>query len=134
MSRSPGRFEMDGKGCAKAVTEPGTAIDVPKVLDDRQVRFFVEQGYLAVPDLIAPAEVEELRRDVVRLARGDYGGTGIPEVPEDATDDEVVGSILCIHQPHYLSPVMEKYVRHPKICGALSQIVAAHLPFWDGSV
>ena len=50
------------------------------------------------------------------------------------SDQAVLESILCIHQPHYVSPVIEKYVRHPKICGALSQITAAHLPFWDGSV
>jgi len=29
---------------------------------------------------------------------------------------------------------MRKYIQHPKICGVLSQITAAHLPFWDGSV
>jgi hypothetical protein len=50
------------------------------------------------------------------------------------SDDEALQNILCIHQPHYISPVMEKYVRHPKICGVLSQITAAHLPWWDGSV
>ena len=41
---------------------------------------------------------------------------------------------IAIHQPHYISPVMLRYVKHPAICGALSQITAAHLPFWDGSV
>src|SRR5438477_1086308 len=117
-----------------AVTERPAALEVPQVLDDRQVRFFVEQGYLVVPDLVAPEEVDEMRRDVLALARGAYGGQGIPDVPADASDEEVLGSILCIHQPHYLSPVMEKYARHPRISGALSQIVAAHLPFWDGSV
>ena len=50
------------------------------------------------------------------------------------TDAEVLQNILCIHQPHFISPVMEKYARHPKICGILGQITAAHLPFWDGSV
>ena len=117
-----------------AVRERVPAIEVPQVLDDRQVRFFVEQGYLVVPDLVTPGEVDEMRGDVPALARGAYGGQGIPDVPADSTDEEVLGSILCIHQPHYLSPVVEKYVRHPKVCGALSQIVAAHLPFWDGSV
>src|SRR5205807_850217 len=43
-------------------------------------------------------------------------------------------NILCIHQPHFISPVMQQYVRHPKICGILSQMIAAHLPWWDGSV
>jgi ectoine hydroxylase-related dioxygenase (phytanoyl-CoA dioxygenase family) len=55
-------------------------------------------------------------------------------MPADYSDDDVLRRILCIHQPHYVSPVIEKYVRHPRICGVLSQITAAHVPFWDGSV
>ncbi len=113
---------------------PAETIDVPKPLTDEQVRFFVENGYLIVPKLISPEEVEELRHDTVRVARGDYPCTTIPPVAQGLTDDEVLRTILCIHMPHYISPVMAAYVRHPKICGILSQIAAAHLPHWDGSV
>src|SRR5215831_8415921 len=109
-------------------------IDVPEVAGEEQVRFFVENGYLAIPGLVSPKEVEELRRDTITIARGGYPCPSIPPVSEKMSDEEVLQSILCIHQPHYISPVMEKYVRHPGICGALSQITAAHLPFWDGSV
>lgn len=103
-------------------------------IDDAQVRFFVEQGYLTVQGLITPDEVEELRQDTVHLARGGYPCENLQPLPADLTDDEVLRRILCIHQPHYISPVMEKYVKHEKLCGALSQITAAHLPFWDGRV
>jgi ectoine hydroxylase-related dioxygenase (phytanoyl-CoA dioxygenase family) len=109
-------------------------IDVPKTLGEEQVRFFVENGYLTATDLVTMDEVEEMRRDTVTISRGGYPCESLQPLPADLTDDEVQRSILCIHQPHYISPVMEKYVRHPKICGALSQITAAHLPFWDGSV
>jgi ectoine hydroxylase-related dioxygenase (phytanoyl-CoA dioxygenase family) len=116
--------------------QPSTAerIEVPRVLGDAQVRFFVDEGYLVVPDLVTPDEVAEMRRDTVLIARGGYPCESLKPLPADLSDDEALQSILCIHQPHYVSPVMEKYVRHPKICGALSQISAAHLPFWDGSV
>ena len=109
-------------------------IDVPEVAGEGQVRFFVENGYLAIPGLVSPEEVEELRRDTITIARGGYPCPSIPPVSEAMSDEEVLQSILCIHQPHYISPVMEKYVRHPGICGVLSQITAAHLPYWDGSV
>ena len=107
---------------------------VPRILSDDQVAFFVENGYLVLESLVAPDEVEELRRDTAHLARGGYPCENLQSLPAELTDDEALRRILCIHQPHFVSPVIEKYVKHAKICGALSQITAAHLPFWDGSV
>jgi ectoine hydroxylase-related dioxygenase (phytanoyl-CoA dioxygenase family) len=109
-------------------------IDMPRTLPEDRVRFFVENGYLVVEGLVTPDEVEELRQDAVAVARGVYPCESIPPVDPDVTDREVLENILCIHQPHHISPVMERYVRHPAICGVLSQITAAHLPYWDGSV
>ncbi|HXG23378.1 MAG TPA: phytanoyl-CoA dioxygenase family protein [Chthonomonadales bacterium] len=101
---------------------------------DEQARFFVENGYLVVPDLVSPEEIEELRQDTVRIARGEYPCEGFEPLPADTPEAEALKNILCIHQPHYISPVMEKYVKHPAICEVLSRITAAHLPYWDGSV
>ncbi len=109
-------------------------IDAPKMLDETQVRFFVEQGYLVLPDLVTPDELDELKRDTAFIARGGYPNETLKPLPASMSDAEVLRNILCIHQPHYISPVMLKYVKHPKICGVLSQITAAHLPYWDGSV
>ncbi|MBI2192711.1 MAG: phytanoyl-CoA dioxygenase family protein [Planctomycetes bacterium] len=112
----------------------GPRIDVPKIASRDQIRSYIDTGYLVLPDLITPAEIEELRHDAADLARGKYPCESLKPLPADMHDEEVLQNILCIHQPHFISPVMEKYVRHPKICGVLSQITAAHLPFWDGSV
>lgn len=109
-------------------------VSVPKVLTDEQVQFFVDNGYLIVEGLVTPKEVEELRADTAHLARGGYPCETLQPLPAELSDDEALKRILCIHQPHYVSPVMEKYVKHSQICGVLSQITAAHLPFWDGSV
>jgi ectoine hydroxylase-related dioxygenase (phytanoyl-CoA dioxygenase family) len=109
-------------------------VAVPKVLSDEKVAFFVENGYLIVEGLVTPEEVEELRTDTAHLARGGYPCETLQPLSAALSDDEVLKRILCIHQPHYISPVMEKYVRHAKICGVLSQVTAAHLPGWDGSV
>jgi ectoine hydroxylase-related dioxygenase (phytanoyl-CoA dioxygenase family) len=109
-------------------------IEVPHFLSDEQVAFFVENGYLVLPDLISPEEITELKQDTIALARGRYECKGIKPMPDEYSDQRVLENILCIHQPHYVSPVMKKYVQHKKICGALSQITAAHLAHWDGSV
>jgi phytanoyl-CoA hydroxylase len=109
-------------------------IDLPKPASQDQVKFFVDNGYLAMPGLIKPEELEELKADTLKVARGGYPCTNLMPVDAGLTDAQVLERILCIHQPHYLSPVMLKYVKHPQMCGVLSQITAAHLPFWDGSV
>ena len=114
----------------------GEVIEVPEVLAPEQVQSFVDDGYLAVPELVTPEEIAELKADTVHLARGGYECENIHPVPDTLSDDEVLQNILCVHQPHFISPVMESFCRHPKICGALSQITAAHLAddWWDGSV
>ena len=99
-----------------------------------QIKFFVDEGYLVVPDLVSPEEIEELKADTTRLARGYYPCEGIAPLPADLTDQEVLETVLCLHMPHRVSPVIEKFVHHPGMCKALSQITAAHLPHWDGSV
>ncbi len=112
----------------------GPEIEVPKPLDKTQVEFYVENGYLVVPEMVRPEELEELATDLIAIARGAYPCRGIDPVPSDYSDREVLESILCIHHPQFISPVIEKYARHPQICGALSQITGAHLLEWDGSV
>ncbi len=108
-------------------------IDRPKPLAEAQVKSFIDDGFLVVENLITDDELEELKSDTVKIARGEYPCENIDPHP-DLSETDVLKNILCIHQPHFVSPVMLKYVEHPKICGILSQVVAAHLPWWDGSV
>jgi phytanoyl-CoA hydroxylase len=110
------------------------SISVPKTLDAAQVKFFVDQGYYIAPGLIQPAELEELKADTIKIARGQYGNKSIKPVGAEVSDKQVLETILCIHQPHFVSPVVHKYASHPLICGILSQIAGAHLAHWDGSV
>ena len=87
---------------------PENRITVPKILSDTQVAFFVDNGYLVLESLVTPEEVERLRQDTVHLARGGYPCENLAPLPATLTDDEALRRILCIHQPHYLSPVMLK--------------------------
>ena len=82
-------------------------IEVSKILSDDQVACFVENGYLVLPDLISPEEIEDLKADTVSLARGQYPCEGIAPAPAEYSDQEVLEIILCIHQPHSVSPIME---------------------------
>ena len=79
-------------------------IDVAKPLDEAQVRFFVDNGYLILPKLVVADELEELKRDAVAIARGKYPNENLKPMPDSLSDREVLQNILCIHQPHYISP------------------------------
>ena len=109
-------------------------IETPKPLIAEQVRLFVEEGYLVVENLISSAEVEEIRADAAHLARGGYPCETIQPAPARNERRRRSEADSLHPQPHFVSPVIQKYVRHPAICGALSQIAGAHLPHWDGSV
>ena len=66
----------------------GTAIEVPKIVSDAQTQFFVDNGYLVVPELLSLDEIEELRQDAATLARGGYPCDSIQPLPDTVSDEE----------------------------------------------
>ncbi len=84
--------------------DPSPAIEVPKPITAAQVQSFIDDGYLVVPGLMEAAELAELKRDLVDVARGRYECDNIEPVDPALSDQAVLESILCIHQPHYVSP------------------------------
>lgn len=59
------------------------AIEVPQILNKTQVQFFIENGYLVLENLIAPAEIEELKTETLAIARGNYPCEGIAPAPRE---------------------------------------------------
>ncbi|MBI3923415.1 MAG: phytanoyl-CoA dioxygenase family protein [Armatimonadetes bacterium] len=90
---------------------------------DADVAFYHEKGYLVCPDLIDSEEVEQLLRDTANLARGKYPCESLRPLPDTMSDDEVLRRILCIHQPHFISPTMLEFVKHPHTAQVLSRII-----------
>jgi len=109
-------------------------IEVPRIAGDHDVQRYISDGFLAVPGLVGPEQLEELKADLVKVARGGYPSKTLEPAAAALSDADVLRRILCIHQPHHISPVMKRQATDPRICGVLSQITGAHLPFWDGSV
>jgi len=108
----------------------------PSTITQEQVDHFVEQGFLVCEHLLAEQEIAELQADLLALARGRYPCEALQPLEGGITEDEALRRILCIHQPHWVSPVIEGFLKHPAIAAVLSRVVGAHLPasWWDGSV
>ena len=41
------------------------------------------------------------------------------------SEDEVMRNYLCIHFPHKISPMMQRYLAHPAIVDVLTQVIGA---------
>lgn len=101
-----------------------------------QASFYARHGYLIVENLLNADELAELEADLVKLARGGYSVKGIKPSPSDLDDAGALERILCIHMPHFVSPVVRQFTTHPKLTEVLGRIVGAHLRdgHWNGGV
>lgn len=101
-----------------------------------QIAQYVEQGFLRVENLFSDGELAELKADLLKLARGGYPCPSLAPLPAEVDDNEAMRRILCIHMPHFLSPVVRRYTTHPALAAVLGRIVGAHLHdgLWDGAV
>ena len=93
-------------------------------LTPQQIESYHRDGFLVVPQLVSPADIERIRADALRVCRGAYPTDAITPLPDSMDDDEVLENFLCIHQPHKISPLMREMVAHAGVAAVLSQIVA----------
>ena len=73
---------------------------------------FVENGYCVVESLLTAEELDELKVDLLKLARGHYPCESLQPIPARTDDASAMERILCIHQPHFLSPVVRLSLIH----------------------
>jgi ectoine hydroxylase-related dioxygenase (phytanoyl-CoA dioxygenase family) len=97
-------------------------------VDDAAAACFRENGFMVVNDALTPAEIAELRREAVKICRGEYGAMRnfVPPAPGES-DDEVMRRHLCVHMPHKISPVARRYVSHPAVIEVLTRVIGPNL-------
>lgn len=83
-------------------------------------RFYDEQGFFVIEDAFSPEATAALRADATAICRGEHGAVaGLPEIPTDASDADVLRQILCIHFPHKISPLMSASLAQEVVVRAL---------------
>lgn len=55
---------------------PQHRIDLPKILDTKQVASFVNDGYLILPDLVSQDDLEALKNDAPAVLPGQHRRPG----------------------------------------------------------
>lgn len=95
--------------------------------DDIGARF-AEAGYVVLPGLLDPSEVEALREEALAICRGQRGHIrGVELALNGETDDDVFRRYLCIHFPHKISPLARSTMCHPGIVSALRTIIGPNI-------
>ena len=83
-------------------------------------RFYDEQGYFVIEDAFSADEVAALRSEALSICRGGHGPLkGLPQIPAEATDADVLREILCIHFPHKISPIVRASLEQEVVVRAL---------------
>ena len=94
------------------------------IISDADVDSYHDNGYLVVPGLVNPEEVEVLREDATRVCRGEYPHEALRPSDPGESDHEAMARYLCIHQPHKISPVLlETGVKHAGMAAVLSRLI-----------
>ncbi|MEM7126660.1 MAG: phytanoyl-CoA dioxygenase family protein [Chloroflexota bacterium] len=86
--------------------------------------FYDENGYLVIPDLVSPQELEELRSETLAICQGDRGDVRgfVPNEPGE-TEEDVLRRYLCIHFPHKISKTMTRYLATPSMTDILTEVI-----------
>ncbi len=94
------------------------------MLSAAELRFYREQGYLVVPDVLDAATVEAARREMARILEGARAVTAHTDVydlePGHRRDDPRVRRIK---QPHRHFPLFRDLMRHPRLVAILGDLL-----------
>lgn len=98
-----------------------------KLLPEHQT-FYRDYGYLVASDLLSPEEIKELKQETAQIFRGTRGTPeGLVEVGAQEPDAEVLKKYVAIHFPHKISPVVHRYLSHPRVVDILTGIVSPNV-------
>lgn len=95
--------------------------DIPDI--DTHVRFYRENGYVVIPGLLAPDEVDQLRAVTGRIQ--DEGAGLAEDTPVYEFAPAPDGSLMIerIKKPHRADPFYMGMARHPKILAVLEELI-----------
>lgn len=90
--------------------------------------FYHRNGYLVVPGLFSPSEIQALRTETAAIFRGERGEIeGLLPVGNNDTDEDVLRRYVAIHFPHKLSTDIKEVFGHSGVIEVLKDIVGPNL-------
>ena len=100
---------------------------------DNLVGDYIQNGFVLIEDIISNQEKDEIKEELKKINRGDYGCNGIEPIEKSLSDESLLSRYIYIGQPHVLSQIIHEYIGHKNLTKILDHLVGAQVPFWDGS-
>lgn len=94
------------------------------MLTREQISFYREQGYVVVPDVLTPSEIDELRAEVDRIVSTAYGveqSNALLDLEDSHRPDRP--RVRRIKEPHRASPVFAQLMRHPRLASLYTDLL-----------
>jgi len=92
------------------------------------VQFYKDFGYLIAPDILSSDEIATLKKDAVKIFRGEYGTIeGLMSVEPGETDEEALKKYVAVHFPHKISPVIKDFLAAQSIVNVLTKAVSPNV-------
>jgi ectoine hydroxylase-related dioxygenase (phytanoyl-CoA dioxygenase family) len=96
--------------------------------DPRIPDFYRENGFTILKDAVSAEDVERIKRDAVRICRGEAGEVDgiVPSTSADS-DAEVLRNHLCIHNPHLISKEIGGFLNTVPIVDILTRVIGPNV-------
>ena len=92
------------------------------------VKFYQDYGYLICPDMVSPQEIAELKKETVKIFRGERGAIdGMIPVAPGESDADVLKKYVAIHFPHKISPALKTFLGQKSIVEVLKKVVSPNV-------
>ena len=97
-------------------------------INDYNIAFYKEYGYLIAPSFLFKEEIDELRKETAAIFRGERGYVdGMLTVEADESDSEVLKKYVAIHFPHEISKIIHAFLFQQRIVDILVNIVGPNV-------
>ena len=97
-------------------------------IGDELVEFYREHGYVIIRDALGRTEIDAIHPETLSLCRGEFGEVhGYTPPPAEASDDEVLRGVLCVHHPHRASDLFMKLLAEPTIVDLLTRVIGPNV-------
>ena len=93
-----------------------------RVTADQYVSY-QRNGFLVVPDLVPPNDVDELMAHAMDLLHGRVTPEGVIPPPEGATEEECLQRFSRVHMLHRVDAVCERFLLHERILDVLEALM-----------
>ena len=96
---------------------------------DNLVGDYIQNGFVLIEDIISNQEKDEIKEELKKINRGDYGCNGIEPIEKSLSDESLLSRYMYVGHPHVFSKVIHKYIAHENLTKILDHLVGANVPF-----